>query len=262
MEWIDTHCHYDFPQFDVGREDLNTRLCRQRVLAVINPGVERKNWARIAARVENRENTVRFYAAYGIHPCFVLQHTHDDLQALSEWLAFHPAVAVGEIGLDRFDDTVPFASQMDFFEAQLEIAVAYHLPVILHVRRAHGHVLSVLRHHSGIQGGVVHAYSGSIETARNYLDLGFVVGLGGAVTYARSVKVRKMVSALPDSGYVLETDAPDMVPAFVSGAQNSPLYLPGIASEVANLRGQSIEQVAQDSTDNAHRVFPGLEALK
>jgi TatD DNase family protein len=200
---------------------------------------------------------VKFYPllkpAYGLHPMFLDQHRPIDLEMLEAYLASPKCLAVGEIGLDYFITRLNREAQAWYFEAQLSLAQNQRLPVILHIRKAYDPVLATLRRLRFKQGGIVHAFAGSEQQAKQFIELGFKLGFGGAMTYPRALKLRRLAATLPLSCLVLETDSPDMLPVFArpcanagvnegasvvgSKAINSPLNLPAIAQELAGLRG-------------------------
>ena len=257
MEWIDTHCHLDFSEFDEYRAGLIRKCTDDGFSALIIPGVDIDNSYRILDMVGE---DALLYAAPGLHPCYCSVHRPDHLDQLAALLERNRVVAMGEIGLDLYHSDIDIDRQYMFFETQLDMAEAFNLPVILHVRKAHDKVTAILKRRSGRLHGVVHAFSGSAQQADNYLANGFLLGIGGVVTHERARKIRSVVAGIPDEAYVLETDAPDMSPAFAQGVANSPLNLPAIAECVASLRGQAVEDVARVSTANARQLF-GLQEI-
>jgi TatD DNase family protein len=164
-------------------------------------------------------------------------------------------VAVGEIGLDFYLKDLDPDRQQRLFEAQLAMARAAALPVLLHVRKAHDQVLATLRR-IRVSGGIVHAFNGSLEQGRRYLDLGFLLGFGGMLTYSGATRLRALARDLPLEGLVLETDAPDMTGAAHRGERNSPEYLPDCLAALAEARGIDPAVVAQTTTASARRLLP------
>lgn len=256
MRLIDTHTHLDFPAFDADRADVWARSQAAGVERALVMGVAQAHWSRVWALVEH---TPGLYAAFGLHPLFIEQHQTTDLSALRARLAslagHRKLCAVGEIGLDFFLPTLDRARQIALFEAQLAIAYDAGLPALLHVRRAHAATLALLKRYRLPRGGVVHAFSGSFEEAKEYLKLGFKIGLGGAATWPQAQRLRRMIAQLPEEAFVLETDAPDMAPAMHPYGRNSPEFLPAICTALAAIRGQSPHDVAEISTRNACRLF-------
>jgi TatD DNase family protein len=256
MRLIDTHTHLDFPDFDPDRPALLDRARASGVERVVVLGVHRGNWQRIWALIESDPH---LYAALGLHPVFLDRHRPEDLPALRDWLerlAGHRQLcAVGEFGLDYFIEALDRPRQQALFEAQLQIAKDFQLPALLHVRRSHAPVVAALKRFKLERRGIVHAFSGSLEEAREYLRLGYKLGLGGAPTWPQALRLRKVLAQLPLDAIVLETDAPDMAPAMFPGMRNSPEHLPAIAESLADIMGVSLEALAEASTRNACEVF-------
>jgi TatD DNase family protein len=182
------------------------------------------------------------------------EHKAADIDRLAIRLQDRRPVAVGEIGLDYFLTELDRQRQQALFEAQLELALAAQLPVILHVRKSHDVVLSTLRR-IPVRGGICHAFNGSLQQAQQFIDLGFKLGFGGMLTYERSHKLRRLAQQLPLESIVLETDAPDMTVQSHHGERNSPEYLPECLAALATARGEAEEVVAAQTTANAEALF-------
>jgi len=198
--------------------------------------------------------------AYGIHPMYVERASPVDLDVLREYLAQPDTVAVGEIGLDFFVEGNNQPQQEFYFAEQLKLAREFNLPVLLHIRRAQDTVLKHLRQFR-VCGGIAHAFNGSQQQAESFIELNFKLGFGGAMTYTRATRLRKLAATLPLENIVLETDAPDIPPSFLQpGQPNKPEYLPRIAQTLAELRGISLQEVAQVTTANVMNVLPRLAA--
>jgi len=258
---FDTHCHFDFLQPPLPQL---WQQCRDAgLVGLLVPGVSPSQWPLVTAAVNSAEDQLIF-AALGLHPGYLQQtDTPASPQALIAALRdaierSHPTsaslVAIGECGLDGMIDT-PMVQQIGFFEAQLMLAQEMDLPVVIHARHCHNDMLRCLKRVPVARSGIIHAFSGSVEMAHEYLRLGYLLGVGGTITYERANKTRKAIAQLPLSSLVLETDAPDMPIAGRQGAPNSPLYLSEIAQALAQLQGVSIEQVAQQTTLNAQRLL-------
>lgn len=256
MHLIDTHTHLDFPDFDTDRSAVLARSRATGVREMVLLGVYQANWQRLW---ELALSDPALYAAFGMHPVYLRQHQpahlgelHDLLQRLSG----HPKLcAVGEIGLDYFLPELAQDAQQTLFEAQLKLAAEFELPVLLHVRRAHAATIATLKRQRLKRGGIVHAFAGSLEEAREYLKLGFKLGLGGAATWPQARRLRKVIAQLPLEAIVLETDAPDMAPAMHPQQRNSPEYLAEICALLAVLLNTSNSELAAASTRNALQVF-------
>ncbi|MDV5860114.1 TatD family hydrolase [Pseudomonas mendocina] len=256
MRLIDTHTHLDFPDFDADRDAV---LARSRALGVqrmVVLGVYQANWQRLWHLVEANEG---LYAAFGLHPVYLDEHQPQHLDELRDWLsrlAGQPKLcAVGEFGLDYYLENLDRQRQQAVFEAQLELAAEFELPALLHVRRAHAATIATLKRFRLKRGGIIHAFAGSQEEAREYIKLGFRLGLGGAATWPQANRLRQVVAGLPLDAIVLETDAPDMAPAMHPYQRNSPEYLADICAELAALRGVSAEELATASSRNADELF-------
>ncbi|MDI5920494.1 TatD family hydrolase [Halomonas sp. LR5S13] len=248
---IDAHCHLDFPDFDADREAVVERARAEGVAHFVVPGTTRARWPNVQALGERGDVSI----CLGLHPYFMDTHRDEDLEALAQALEAHPAVvAVGECGIDaRFAETLD--AQWRLFDAQLRLAKARELPVVIHCVHANDQVAKRLGQLDLRGGGLIHAFAGSPEQARKFLDLGFVVGLGGAVTFDRAKRLHRAVASLPDDGYVLETDSPDMPLAGHRGERNEPARVAEVCRAVARRRGQDTDKVATDSTANARRLF-------
>ena len=260
MHLIDTHTHLDFPDFDPDRTSL---LARSRALGVrqmVVLGVYQGNWQRLWDWVQTDP---QLYAAFGLHPVYLEQHRPEHVRELGQWLerlAWHPQLcAVGEIGLDYFLPELDRDAQQALFEAQLTLAADASLPALLHVRRSHAPVIATLKRFRLKRGGIIHAFAGSREEAREYIKLGFKLGLGGAATWPQALRLRKVIADLPLESIVLETDSPDMAPVMYPNQRNSPEHLPAICEALAGVMGISAEVLAEASTANACEVF-GWEA--
>lgn len=252
MLLIDTHCHLDSPQF---KDDLPQLLDQARTVGIqsfIVPGITADKWPNLMSLCQQE---MGLYAAPGIHPLFAQHQDVQDLDLLAKISQNENVVAIGEIGLDFFDTSIDHKLQQDLFEKQLSIARDAHLPILLHVRKAHDQVLATLRRRQFRNGGIVHAFSGSYQQACQYCKLGFVIGIGGTITYTRATKTRKIAHKLPTECIVIETDAPDMVTASNTGTTNFPEYLPEVLKALAHLRNEDYKETAKYTTSNAMRVL-------
>lgn len=256
MALIDTHTHLDFPDFDADRTQVLDRCRSLGVQRMVVLGVYQRNWQRLwDLALENPE----LYAAFGLHPVYIDEHRPEHLTELGDWLTRHKGhpqlCAVGEIGLDYYVEGLDKARQQQVFEAQLQLAAEFDLPVLLHVRRSHADVIATLKRHTLKRSGVIHAFAGSREEAREYIKLGFKLGLGGAATWPQALRMHRVIAELPLDSVVLETDSPDMAPAMFPNQRNSPEHLPNICTALAALMNVSPEHLAQASTRNAYDLF-------
>jgi TatD DNase family protein len=270
MSWIDTHCHLDAREFDTDRDDVVRRARDAGVLQIVLPAVAVGNFD----AVRNLAHEHRFCYALGIHPLCVDDARDEDLAVLRAALRQHRAdprlVAIGEIGLDHFVPGLDRDKQERFYVAQLKLAVEFDLPVIVHVRRSADGLLKHLRRIPAC--GIAHAFNGSDQQAQIFVDLGFKLGFGGAMTFDRALQIRRLAQTVPAQAIVLETDAPDIPPHWLyktalqratgdTGMRNEPAQLPRIAQTLAELRGWSVEETARIGTANAMAALPRLAAL-
>lgn len=251
MEIVDTHCHLDVPAFDGDRSNILARCAESGVTRIIVPGVQPQDWEKQQGICAGN---LGLFAAFGIHPFFIESRSDGDMQQLANYIYRYKPVAVGEIGLDYYLPDLDRSAQQTLFEDQLAIAMDVNLPVILHARKAHDQILSTLKRFP-VKGGICHAFNGSLEQARKYIDLGFKLGFGGMLTYEGSHKLRKLAATLPIEAIVLETDAPDMSGSAHKGKRNSPEYLPEVLQALSEIRQQDIELIAETTTRNAESVF-------
>ena len=190
---------------------------------------------------------------------YLHDHRPEHLTELGDWLtrlAGHRQLcAVGEIGLDYFIETLDRERQQALFDAQLQLAVDFHLPALIHVRRSHAAVIATLKRFKLKRAGIIHAFAGSQEEAREYIKLGFKLGLGGAATWPQALRMHRVLARLPLESVVLETDSPDMAPAMFPGQRNSPAHLPAICTALAQIMSLAPEQLAAASTANARELF-------
>ncbi|KMN15427.1 hydrolase TatD [Pseudomonas weihenstephanensis] len=256
MQLIDTHTHLDFPDFDADRTRL---LARSRALGVermVVLGVDQRHWQRVWDLMQTDPH---LYAAFGLHPVYLNEHRPEHLTELRAWLTrldgHAQLCAVGEIGLDYFLPQLDRDAQQRLFEGQLQLAADFNLPALLHVRRSHAQVIATLKRFKLKRGGIIHAFAGSREEAREYIKLGFKLGVGGAATWPQALRLRKVLADLPLEALVLETDAPDMAPAMYPHQRNSPQHLPNICRALAEVLNISPEQLADATTANACALF-------
>jgi TatD DNase family protein len=259
---IDTHCHLDAPEFDVDRDEVSQAALKNGVGAIVMPAVARENFQTV---IDLSACNPHVYYALGVHPMYVDNAHPSDLSLLKKLieaqLSSQKLVAVGEIGLDFFVTQQNRETQEYFFSEQLKIAQAFDLPVILHVRRAVDDVLKHLRKYK-VRGGIAHAFNGSAQQAETFIQLGFKLGFGGAMTYTRALKIRELAKTLPLESIVLETDSPDIPPAWLgTKGRNSPAELMKIAQTLADLRAIEITQIIEITGKNAAKILPNLGTL-
>lgn len=256
MSFIDSHCHLDFSPLSEQLDQVLMRAEQQGVKEFVVPSVSITN---IPGVIELAKQFRQVHIALGLHPCFMHLHQPLDIDLLADYVASARPCAIGEIGLDFFitSDVSQRQRQLQLAEQQLALAQQFNLPVIVHVRKAHDQLLMLLKKLKFIQGGIVHAYSGSAEQAQRYInEFGFKLGFGGTVTYQRSTKIRQLASQLPLWSLVLETDAPDMPLFNMQLTVNQPANIRHIAEVVCELRHESSGEIERQIKKNT------LECLK
>ena len=283
LRWLDSHCHLDAPEFDLDRTAVMQNAQSQGVAWCVMPAVQAKHFLSLQKLAQEIHQPY----ALGIHPLYVPKAQEQDLDFLAQCIeaaltkdaqglrSDARLVAVGEIGLDFFVpalcEPVMREKQEFFYHAQLKLAQKFKLPVILHVHKSADELLKGLRRH-GVQGGIAHAFNGSFQQAQTFVEMGFALGFGGALTFDRALQLRRLATELPLSALVLETDAPDIPPhwlyktqaerKFENGlalqARNEPSQLPRIGAVLAQLRGVAVSDIAAATLANAKRVLPQL----
>jgi len=258
IRYIDTHIHLDRL---VEPERLLREAEQVGVVAWVVPGVTPGQWPQVMATGVLHEQV---YFAPGIHPQAAGRFATAHLDELKQLLSHDKAVAIGEVGLDRQID-VAWQKQEELFVEMIRLARQTRKPLLIHARRSTQPILELLQREGGDQvGGIFHAFSGSLETARKVIDMGFLLGVGGVVTWQTARRLPEVVREVPAEVLVLETDAPDMTPAPHRGQPNRPAYLELVARRVAKLRDWSLAETAQQTTLNACRVLglPRPEVLQ
>lgn len=251
---IDSHCHLDFAEFTPDREQVLADAKRAGVNNIVVPAVSQSTWQRTVKIC--RQHGLPF--ALGLHPMFIDQHEPQHLLELNDMIISEKPVAVGEMGLDYFDrahhPAKQPAKQVAFFTKQLIIAKRCDLPALIHCRKAHDECLSILRELQ-FRNGIIHAFNGSIQHAEKYIELGFLLGFGGMLTYQRSRKLRELAAAISLENIALETDAPDMTVKKHRGERNSPAYLPEVAKTLAEIKKRSVIEISMTTTNNVIRCL-------
>jgi TatD DNase family protein len=261
---IDTHCHLDAAEFNADRDDVAIDANRAGVNKIVVPAVARDNFQTV---IDLAHHYSHCFMALGIHPMYVDKAHPSDLTLLKQLVAEQLAhnnpklVGIGEIGLDFFVTQQNRETQEYFFIEQLKIAQSFELPVILHVRRAIDDVLKQLRRYP-VVGGIAHAFNGSLQQAEAFIQMGFKLGFGGAMTYTRALKIRELAKNLPIEAIVLETDAPDIPPEWLgTKGRNSPAQLVKIAQVFADIRGIEVSQIIEITGKNSMQILPKLASL-
>jgi TatD DNase family protein len=266
--WIDTHCHLDAPEFSASLDAVIQRAVDKNVKAILLPAVKAADCESVKALTHQYSQKIPgLVYTLGIHPLCTNQTQDGDIETLEKQiiaaLSDPRFVGVGEIGLDYFVEDLDPHRQEFFFNAQLDLAQKYQLPVILHVRRSQDAILKALRRRN-IPSGIAHAFNGSFQQAEQFIELGFKLGFGGAATYERALQIRRLLKELPLDSIVTETDAPDIPPAWLRQegiAFNEPAFLPRIAEEFASVRGMGNADFSSAVWCNVMQALPRWSAL-
>ena len=266
--WIDTHCHLDAPEFAKNLPEVIQTSVDNNVQAILLPAVKAGDCKPVRALANQYSQQIPgLVYTLGIHPLYTNQAQEGDISILekeiTQSLSDPRFVGIGEIGLDYFVEGLDPHKQEYFFNAQLDLAEQFQLPVILHVRRSQDAILKALRRRK-IPGGIAHAFNGSFQQAEQFIELGFKLGFGGAATYERALQIRRLLTELPIDSIVTETDAPDIPPAWLREegiAFNEPGFLPRIAKSLASIRGINEAEFSAAVWRNAMQVLPRWSAL-
>lgn len=252
--FVDTHCHFDFPPF-IDSEAESLRSAQQAgVQQLIVPSVTADRFDGI---LQLAGSYPAIYAALGLHPLYVTSHHDEHLDRLEEYLGMRnkKLVAIGETGLDLYMNTPLFARQQQLLLAQFRLAKQFALPMILHSRRTHDLLASMLRKASLPATGVLHGFAGSLAQAQAFVRLGFAIGVGGTISYQRAQKTRRIIAELPLCSLLLETDAPDMPLQGFQGQPNRPERVQQVFKVLCSLRSESPQCIAEALLKNTRRIF-------
>ncbi|WP_342322303.1 TatD family hydrolase [Kosakonia sp. BYX6] len=254
FRFIDTHCHFDFEPFTGDAAASIARAGEAGVDHIIVPAIAARYFERVYALARQHK---ALYAALGLHPMVIEEHTEQSLDQLEHYLAARPekVVAIGEIGLDLYRGDPQFARQEQFLEAQLKLAKRFELPVILHSRRTHDKLAMHLKKQDLPRTGVVHGFAGSLQQAQRFIDLGYCIGVGGTITYPRASKTRDVMARLPLSALLLETDAPDMPLSGFQGQPNRPEQAARVFETLCELRPEAPDEIAHALLQNTQQLF-------
>ena len=247
---FDSHAHYNDEQFDIDRDSLLASLPEAGIVGIINCGTDVRS---SLDSITMAEKYPFVYAACGYHPESALEFTDDNLAEIEKMLSHEKCVAVGEIGLEYHYDFVPKDVQKYVFEKHLEFAVKYDMPVIVHDREAHADTMELLKKYR--PKGVLHCYSGSAEMAKEVLNLGMYIGLGGAVTFKNAVKPVEVAQMIPADRLLLETDCPYMAPVPMRGKRNNSAYIEYVAEKIADVRNVSAQEILDITAENTRKLF-------
>ena len=249
---FDSHAHYDSQQFNEDREELLLSMKENGVGTILNSGA---SWDSVTEVVELAHKYPFVYAAVGMHPDEVGDLNEERFEYLKSQCQKEKVVAVGEIGLDYYWDNESHDVQKKWFIRQLELARELDLPVIIHSRDAAADTLEIMKEYGQGLRGVIHCFSYSIELAREYVKMGFHIGIGGVVTFKNGRKLKEIAAEIPLDRILLETDCPYLAPVPFRGKRNCSIYISYVAEEIANLKGISCEEVIAQTEENAKELF-------
>lgn len=251
MRLVDSHCHLDAAEFDGDRNDVIARARAAGVDRQVVPAVDAAGWPKLREVCRAGDG---LFPAYGLHPIGLASHRPEHLDELRRWIERDCPLAIGECGLDFHLEDLDRDAQQFYFRGQLQIARDFDLPLVVHARHAVEAVIVALKSVGGLRG-VIHSFAGSPEQARQLAKLGFMIGLGGPVTYARANRLRKLVATMPIEQLLLETDAPDQPDAEHRGQRNEPARIVNVVDAIARLRDEDPADIAAATTRNAERLF-------
>jgi len=251
MQLIDSHCHIDVEAFEPDLQAVLDRAYKNGITDIVVPAIDQAHWQHLRMLSNTQKG---LHPAYGLHPMYMAVHRTEHIQQLDAWLDEYPAVAVGECGLDFYIPDYDSDAQIKLFEAQLQLARNHHLPVIIHCRKAMDQILKLLRRNKPLTG-VLHSFNGSRQQADQAMELGFMFGVGGPITYDRAKKMRALFAELPQESLLLETDAPDQPVSGHQGKRNEPALMVNVLRALAEVRDETLEEVASYTTRNAKMLF-------
>ena len=248
---IDSHCHFDFPEFDADRDQVMQRAREQGIGHIIVPAVRANSWQRV-------RDVCTHYAeclpSYGLHPYFIADHRDHHVHELEQWLSHESSIGVGECGLDFYLKDLDRDKQIKIFDAQLALADQFDLPLVIHSRKATEQVMQMLRNYKNLRG-MMHSYSGSYEQARQLIDMGFYLSFGGAITYDRATRLHNMIKKLPLDCLLIETDAPDQPGQLHQGEVNEPAYITEVIDRLEQLLDIDRDTIIDTTCQNTQRLF-------
>lgn len=249
---FDTHAHYDSEQFDEDRDALLSSMKEAGVGRILNASASYKSCFEVPKLAQKYPF---MYAAVGVHPDEVGDLNAETFARMKEQFQQEKVIAVGEIGLDYYWDNEPREVQKEWFIRQLELARELDLPVLIHSREAAADTMEIMKAYGQGLKGIIHCYSYSVEMAEEYVKMGYLIGIGGVVTFKNGKKLKAVAEAVPLESIVLETDCPYMAPEPFRGKRNNSSYIRYVAEEIGRLKGISAEEVIRQTEDNADKLF-------
>ena len=253
MQWIDTHAHLYGEEFDADRTEMVERAVTAGVYQLLLPNIDSTTISGMLALEAQFPGVC--YPMMGLHPCYVNENVEQELNIVREWLEKRTFKAIGEIGLDFYHDLTHTEQQYRAFREQLELARQYQLPVSIHARESTQQCIEVVKSlQDGRLTGVFHCFSGTLEQAKEVIDLGFYLGIGGVVTFKKA-GLDKLLEEIDLQHIILETDAPYLAPVPYRGKRNESAYIPLIGERIADVKNLTIADIAVITTSNAHKLF-------
>lgn len=249
---FDSHAHYDDAQFDEDRTELLLSMEANGVGTIVNVGSTLSSCTKVVELATEYPNV---YAAVGVHPDEVGNLNEDTFAFVKEQCQKEKVVAVGEIGLDYYWDNESHEVQKEWFVRQLDLARELDLPVVIHSREAAADTLEIMKEHAKGLRGVIHCFSYSVEMAKEYVKMGFYIGVGGVVTFKNGRKLKEVVEEIPLEKVLIETDSPYLAPVPYRGKRNNSSYLSYVAEEIARIKGITVEEVISTTEANAKELF-------
>lgn len=249
---VDTHAHLHMSQFDMDRDLIIQDFEKEGIEFIVEVGVDLKSSKKALGLAYDNQ---KIFAAVGIHPHDVKDASIDALEKIEEMTRLDKVVAIGEIGLDYYRDLSPRDLQKKYFIAQIEIAKRVKKPIVVHVRDAYNDALKILENHAKDLKVVIHSFSGSIDEARKAISLGFMLGIGGPITFKNVFKLREIVREIPLNHLLSETDCPYLTPEPFRGKRNEPKYVRYVVKEISQVKNQNVETVAEILLTNSRKFF-------
>ncbi|KUF23871.1 TatD family hydrolase [Bacillus safensis] len=250
---FDTHAHLNAEQYKEDLEQVIERAKSEKVEKIVVVGFDRPTITRAMELIEEYDF---IYAAIGWHPVDAIDMTDEDLAWIKDLSQHEKVVAIGEMGLDYYWDKSPKDVQKEVFRRQIALAKEVNLPIVIHNRDATEDVVTILKEEGAAEvGGIMHCFTGSLETAKACMDMNFYISFGGPVTFKNAKKPKEVVKEIPSDRLLIETDCPYLTPVPFRGKRNEPSYVKYIAEQIAELREISFEELAELTTKNAKKVF-------
>lgn len=256
---IDTHAHFDDEAFDTDRDDLLSRLYKEGIKGIVNIGADIKS---SMASIELAGKYSHVFAAVGIHPSYTGNISDNDIEKLRSMAKYERVLAIGEIGLDKYWNEPDVEIQKKWFVKQLELARECSLPIVIHSRDAAKDTFDIMKENkAGDIGGVIHCYSYGVDMAREFLNMGFFLGIGGVSTFKNAKKIREVIEYTPLDRIVIETDSPYLAPTPHRGKRNDSSYLKYVIEVLAKIKNKTAAQIETITEENAYVLYPKMKQL-